>query len=156
MRIGIGVAMILMTGGGCWAGDNQADDGGGSVPCSQLVEDIRARLPALDRSCDRPEDCVLIGAAVDRSGYHTCNCAFYYAPSCEGIGVHRGAVEADSALQAMVLDFYDRCLPAAVCFESEIPYIWDCPPAQLSCVNQRCITTSQSCFPEPDPDAGVR
>lgn len=113
--------------------------------CQSLRTAWRDDLARLDKSCDLPGDCTLVGG---ESLTATCHARPFIGPSCGGAPVRASAYGADLAQRASAW--------TAMCEDmscGSLGCVADCAPSRVDCVNHVCVATERSCLPAP-PDAG--
>jgi hypothetical protein len=123
--------------------------GEGSPLVVERCQQIHDRIVTLmsDRgSCETSEDCAIVGGQT--GDYPTCNCADYVI-DCAGLGVAKN-MPGLAEVQALEQEYGAR---GCTTWGQDC----DCAPADtLECTNHRCAASaSQSCLPEPMPDAGI-
>ena len=125
-----------------------AADGETVLSCAQLTEALRARLAATSRGCTQAADCEVAGSTIDPVfGGPTCNCGYYFAPSCGGEVVNRAAWAADTVAAELAMQWRTRCRTPG----SGAAMTCDCAPGPVSCVAQTCTVGVFNCF----ADAGI-
>jgi hypothetical protein len=136
----VACVVLAACGGG---GSGPPDQATVNTRCRQLQVDYDALEAAIDRSCDRDEDCTFAGGAPEPS----CDCP----PSighCGGLGVNAAAYPS-SAAYAIEQRFFADCRQAE-CGGDGITCICDCKPnIDLRCENHVCVSQSPACNPPP-------
>ena len=131
--------------------DDAPNDGNSGLTCLQLQQRLGMLVDTTSHQCDAPADCEVVGNALDFSGIPTCNEGLPFATSCSGAGVNRAAWEGSAEIQALLADWYGRCVPLGN--QSGAQTIFDCGRGDAMCVNNLCTVQPFDCFHP--VDAGV-
>lgn len=131
--------------------DDDAGDGGSTLTCLQLQQRLGMAIDTTSHQCDTPADCEVVGNALDFSGTPTCNEGLPFASNCSGAGVNRAAWNASAEIQALLQDWYTRCVPMGN--QSGAQTWFDCGRGNAACTNNVCTVAPFDCFHP--VDAGV-